>query len=120
MPCADVHMAPFLRHGTGAQERTTLPRISNGNLRLQAFGVTEPDAGSNMLPSKTCTSELPGGHVISGQKIGISRSSHSHMHMLIVRATPIEACRKKSDGLSLFLVDFARAVAALEATASLP
>ena len=109
-------MASILRHGSEAQKRATLPRIADGSLRLQAFGVTEPDAGSNTLAIKTFARKVPGGYVANGQKIWTSRYSHSHMYLLIARTTPIDAVKKKTDGLSLFLIDIAKAGASLKAT----
>ena len=109
-------MASIMRHGSEAQKRRTLPRIADGSLRLQAFGVTEPDAGSNTLAIKTFARKVPGGYVVNGQKIWTSRYSHSHMYLLIARTTPIDAVKKKTDGLSLFLIDIAEAGASLKAT----
>ena len=108
-------MASILRHGSEAQKRKTLPRIADGSLRLQAFGVTEPDAGSNTLRIKTFARKVAGGYVINGQKIWTSRYSHSHMYLLIARTTPFEESAKKTDGLSLFLVDIAKAGSSLKA-----
>jgi len=109
-------MASILRHGSQAQKRRTLPRIADGSLRLQAFGVTEPDAGSNTLAIKTFARKVSGGYVINGQKIFTSRYDHSHLYLLIARTTPVEESRKKSEGLTLFLVDISKAGAALKAT----
>ena len=109
-------MASVLRHGNEAQKRAILPRIADGSLRLQAFGVTEPDAGSNTLRIKTFARKVPGGYVINGQKIWTSRYLQSHMYLLIVRTTPYEEVEKKTDGLSLFLVDIAKAGKSLQAT----
>ena len=109
-------MASIMRHGSEAQKRRTLPRIADGSLRLQAFGVTEPDAGSNTLAIKTFARKVPGGYVVNGQKIWTSRYSHSHMYLLIARTTPIDAVKKKTDGLSLFLIDIKKAGASLKAT----
>jgi len=108
-------MASILRHGSEAQKRKTLPRIADGSLRLQAFGVTEPDAGSNTLRIQTFARKVAGGYVINGQKIWMSRYSHSHMYLLIARTTPFEDLAKKTDGLSLFLVDIAKAGSSLKA-----
>ncbi len=108
-------MASILRHGSEAQKRKTLPRIADGSLRLQAFGVTEPDAGSNTLRIQTFARKVAGGYVINGQKIWTSRYSHSHMYLLIARTTPFEDLAKKTDGLSLFLVDIAKAGSSLKA-----
>jgi acyl-CoA dehydrogenase len=93
-----------------------LPRIADGSLRLQAFGVTEPDAGSNTLKIKTFARRVNGGYVINGQKIWTSRFKQSHMYLLITRTTPFDEVAKKTDGLTLFLVDIAKAGASLRAT----
>jgi acyl-CoA dehydrogenase len=102
-------MASILNHGSDAQKRKYLPRIANGSLRLQAFGVTEPDAGSNTLKIKTFAKKVDGGYVINGQKIWTSRYFQSHMYLLIARTTPFEEVKRKTDGLTLFLVDIAKA-----------
>lgn len=107
-------MAALLNHGSEAQKRRYLPRIADGSLRLQAFGVTEPDAGSNTLRIKTFAKKVPGGYVINGQKVWTSRFRQSHMYLLIARTTPYEECRRKTDGLTLFLVDIGKAGRALE------
>jgi acyl-CoA dehydrogenase len=107
-------MASILNHGSESQKRKYLPRIADGSLRLQAFGITEPDAGSNTLQTKTFARRTDGGYVISGQKIFTSRYFQSHMYLLIVRTTPIEEVNKKTDGLTLFLVDIAKAGASLK------
>ena len=109
-------MAAILNHGSEAQKRKYLPRIAEGTLRLQAFGVTEPDAGSNTLKIKTSARKVDGGYVINGQKIWTSRFMQSHMYLLIARTTPIEEVKRKTEGLTLFLVDIAKAGAALQAT----
>lgn len=108
-------MASILKHGSEEQKRKYLPDIAAGTLRLQAFGVTEPAAGSNTLNIKTFARKVDGGYVINGQKIWTSRYAQSHMYLLIARTTPIEEVRKKTDGLSLFLVDIAEAGEALTA-----
>lgn len=108
-------MASLLKHGSEEQKRRYLPRIADGSLRLQAFGVTEPDAGSNTLKLKTFAKKINGGYVINGQKIWTSRYMQSHMYLLIVRTTPIEDLKRKTDGLTLFLVDISRAGPALKA-----
>ncbi|MDB5362446.1 MAG: hypothetical protein JWO51_3743 [Rhodospirillales bacterium] len=109
-------MASILNHGSEAQKRKYLPRVADGSLRLQAFGVTEPDAGSNTLKIKTFARKVPGGYVINGQKIWTSRYMQSHMYLLITRTTPFDEVKKKTDGLSLFLVDIAKAGKSLQAT----
>ena len=109
-------MASILNHGSEAQKRKYLPQIANGSLRLQAFGVTEPDAGSNTLKIKTFAKKIPGGYVINGQKIWTSRYFQSHMYLIITRTTPFEEVKRKTDGLTLFLVDIAKAGTSLRAT----
>lgn len=107
-------MAAVLQHGSEAQKRSILPRLAEGSLRLQAFGVTEPTAGSNTLRIKTFAQKVPGGYVINGQKIWTSRFRQSDMYLLLARTTPYEELAKKTDGLSLFLVDIAKAGKALQ------
>jgi acyl-CoA dehydrogenase len=109
-------MAAVLNHGSEAQKQKVLPRIADGSLRLQAFGVTEPDAGSNTLKIKTFARRVNGGYVINGQKIWTSRYFQSHMYLIIARTTPLEEVKRKTDGLTLFLVDIAKAGPALKAT----
>lgn len=108
-------MASVLEHGSEAQKRALLPRIASGDLRLQAFGVTEPDAGSNTLRIKTFARKINGGYVIDGQKIWTSRFRQSDMYLLLARTTPYEDVKRKTDGLSLFLVDIAKAGTSLQA-----
>jgi acyl-CoA dehydrogenase len=109
-------MASILRHGSEAQKREYLPRIARGDVRLQAFGVTEPDAGSNTLRIKTTAKKVPGGYRISGQKIWTSRFLFSDLYLLLARTTPPEQTARKTEGLSLFLVDIAAAGEAIKAT----
>ncbi len=107
-------MASVLGHGSEQQKKAVLPRIADGSLRLQAFGVTEPDAGSNTLKIKTFARKVNGGYVIDGQKIWTSRFRQSDMYLLLARTTPYEDVKKKTDGLSLFLVDIAKAGKSLQ------
>jgi acyl-CoA dehydrogenase len=109
-------MAAILNHGSEEQKRKYLPRIADGSLRLQAFGVTEPDAGSNTLQIKTYAKKVPGGYVINGQKVWTSRYKQSHMYLLIARTTPYEEVKKKTEGLTLFLVDIEKAGKSLSST----
>ena len=109
-------MAAILNHGSEEQKRKYLPRIADGSLRLQAFGVTEPDAGSNTLKIKTFARKVPGGYVINGQKVWTSRYKQSHMYLLIARTTPYEEVKKKTEGLTLFLVDIEKAGKSLSST----
>jgi len=108
-------MAAILRSGSAEQKQKYLPDIASGKLRLQAFGVTEPDAGSNTLKIKTFARKVSGGYVINGQKIWTSRYMQSHMYLLIARTTPFEEVARKTDGLSLFLIDIAKAGSSLKA-----
>ena len=107
-------MASVLQHGSAQQKQAILPRIANGSLRLQAFGVTEPNAGSNTLRIKTFAKKVNGGYVINGQKIWTSRYKQSDMYLLLARTTPYDDVKKKTDGLSLFLVDIAKAGKSLQ------
>jgi acyl-CoA dehydrogenase len=107
-------MAAVLKHGSEAQKRRYLPRIAEGSLRLQAFGVTEPDAGSNTLKIKTFARREGDGYIVNGQKIWTSRYKQSHMYLLITRTTTFEESKRKTDGLTLFLVDIEKAGAALQ------
>ena len=109
-------MASILNHGSDAQKRHYLPRIADGSLRLQAFGVTEPDAGSNTLAITTFARRTADGYVINGQKIWTSRYFQSHLYLLVARTTPIAEVARKTDGLSLFLVNIAEAGDSLRAT----
>lgn len=107
-------MASVLQHGTPQQKDAILPRIAKGELRLQAFGVTEPGAGSNTLRIQTFACKVNGGYVIDGQKIWTSRFRQSDYYLLLARTTPYEQVKKKTEGLSLFLVDIRQAGAALQ------
>lgn len=109
-------MGSLLRHGSAAQKAKYLPRIADGSLRLQAFGVTEPDAGSNTLAIRTMAEKVEGGYRINGQKIWTSRYLFSDLYLLLARTQRREETAKKTDGLSLFIVDIAAAGAALKGT----
>jgi acyl-CoA dehydrogenase len=102
-------MAAVLNHGSEEQKRKYLPSIADGSLRLQAFGVTEPDAGSNTLNLKTFAQKTDGGYLLNGQKIWTSRYMQSDLYLLIARTTPLSEIKRKTDGLSLFLVDIKKA-----------
>src|SRR5215468_10291726 len=103
-------MGTLLRHGSEAQKRAYLPKIASGELRLQAFGVSEPTTGSDTTQLKTTAVRKGDTYVIRGQKIWISRAEHSDLLLLIVRTTPIAEVKKRSDGLSVLLVDMRKAV----------
>jgi acyl-CoA dehydrogenase len=103
-------MGTLLRHGSDAQKRAFLPKIASGELRLQAFGVSEPTAGSDTTQIKTMAARKGDKYVIRGQKIWISRAEHSDLLLLVVRTTLAEEVRKRTDGLSILLVDIREAV----------
>jgi hypothetical protein len=99
-------MGTILRHGSPEQKKTYLPRIASGELRLQAFGVTEPTSGTDTLSLRTTARREGNDHyVINGQKIWTSRAEHSDLMLLLARTTPKEQVKKRTDGLSVFLVD---------------
>ncbi len=98
-------MGSVLRHGSEEQKRRYLPSIATGELRLQAFGVTEPDAGSDTTAIKTFARRTDRGYLINGQKVFISRYQHSDLMVLLARTTPLDQVQHKTDGVSLFLVD---------------
>ena len=103
-------MGTVLRHGSRAQKERYLPRIASGELRLQAFGVTEPSVGSDTTSLQTTATRIDGGWVISGQKLWTSRAEHSDLMLLLARTTPADQVEKRTEGLSTFLVDMKRAV----------
>ena len=103
-------MGTLLRHGSDAQKRSYLPQIASGALRLQAFGVSEPTTGSDTTQLKTTAVRKGDVYVVRGQKIWISRAEHSDLLLLVVRTTPVEQVKKRTDGLSMLLVDLRGAV----------
>ncbi|HYB23842.1 MAG TPA: acyl-CoA dehydrogenase family protein [Solirubrobacteraceae bacterium] len=98
-------MGTLLRHGSDAQKSEYLPRIAAGELRLQAFGVTEPTAGSDTTRIATRAERDGEGWVVNGQKVWTSRAEHSDLMVLLARTTPLEEVAKRTEGLSVFLVD---------------
>ena len=99
-------MGTLLRHGRPEQKARWLPQIASGELRLQAFGVTEPTSGTDTLSLRTTAVREGNDHyVINGQKIWTSRAEHSDLLLLLARTTPREQVKKRTDGLSVFLVD---------------
>ena len=98
-------MGTILRHGSPAQKERYLPKIATGELRLQAFGVTEPTSGTDTLSLRTTARKEGDHYVINGQKIWTSRAEHSDLMLLLARTTPREQAQKRTDGLSVFLVD---------------
>ena len=103
-------MGSLLRHGSDAQKRTYLPALASGALRLQAFGVSEPTTGSDTTQLKTMAVRQGDSYVVTGQKVWISRAEHSDLMLLMVRTTPIEQVARRTDGLSMLLVDMRTAV----------
>lgn len=103
-------MGTLLRHGSEQQKRKYLPHIASGALRLQAFGVTEPTTGSDTTQIKTTAVRSDGKYIVNGQKVWISRAEHSDLMLLFARTTPADQVKKRSDGLSVFLVDLREAV----------
>jgi acyl-CoA dehydrogenase len=104
-------MGTILRHGSPEQKERYLPRIASGELRLQAFGVTEPGAGSDTTSLQTTALRENGRYVVRGQKIWTSRALQSDLMLLLARTTPAEQVAKKTEGLSTFIVDMKRALA---------
>jgi acyl-CoA dehydrogenase len=103
-------MGTLLRHGSDAQKRAFLPKIATGALRLQAFGVTEPTTGSDTTQLKTTATRDGDRYIVRGQKVWISRAEHSDLLLLVVRTTPVEQVKKRTEGLSILLVDLREAV----------
>ena len=104
-------MGTLLKHGSEQQKQRYLPGIASGELRLQAFGVTEPDAGSETTRLKTTAVRQGDEYVVNGQKVFISRAEHTDLMMLLARTTPYEELTDKTRGLSVFIVDLKQAVA---------
>lgn len=105
-------MGTLLRHGSEEQKARYLPRVATGELRLQAFGVTEPTSGTDTLSLKT-TAKKDGDHyVVNGQKLWTSRAEHSDLMILLARTTPRKDAASRTEGLSVFLVDMKEALAA--------
>src|ERR1700745_3827489 len=105
-------MGTILRHGSEEQKQRFLPRIAAGELRLQAFGVTEPTVGSDTTRIQTTAERVDGGYVVHGQKLWTSRAQHSDLMLLLARTTPIDQVEKRTQGLSTFIVDMKAALAA--------
>ena len=107
-------MGALLRHGSDEQKERYLPKIASGDIRLQAFGVTEPNAGSDTTQLETFARRDGDYYIVNGAKIFISRVQHSDMMLLLARTTPAAECPKKTLGLSVFLVDLQEAGDAVE------
>ncbi len=105
-------MGTLLRHGSDPQKERYLPAIAKGELRLQAFGVTEPTSGTDTLSLRTTATRDGDHYVVNGQKIWTSRAEHSDLMLLLARTTPREQAKKRTEGLSVFLVDMRKAKSA--------
>ena len=103
-------MGTVLRHGSEAQKNDILPSIASGKLRLQAFGVTEPTSGTDTTALRTTARRQGDSYIVNGQKIWTSRAEHSDFLLLLARTTPRDKVVKKTDGLSVFLVDMREVV----------
>ena len=102
-------MGTLLRHGSEEQKRRYLPKIASGELRLQAFGVTEPTTGSDTTQLKTRAERRDNVYVVNGQKVWTSRALHSDLMLLLARTTPVDQVKRRTEGLSTFLVDLRQA-----------
>ena len=104
-------MGTVLRHGSAAQKSEYLPKIASGDLRLQAFGVTEPTSGTDTLSLRTtAVRDGNAGYVVNGQKVWTSRAEHSDLMLLLARTTPKEEVERRTEGLSVFIVDMRKAL----------
>ncbi len=105
-------MGTLLRHGSEEQKREYLPKIASGEIRLQAFGVTEPEAGTDTTSLSTTARRSPDGdhYTVNGRKIYISRVQHSDFMILLARTTPRDRVQRKSEGLSVFIFDLREAI----------
>jgi acyl-CoA dehydrogenase len=104
------NMGTLVRHGSEAQKRRYLPRIATGELRLQSMAVTEPTTGSDTTRLKTTAVRRGDRYVVNGQKVWLSRAGHSDLLILLARTTPVDQVARRSDGMSIFLVDVAHAL----------
>ncbi|MBL6854867.1 MAG: acyl-CoA/acyl-ACP dehydrogenase [Rhodobacteraceae bacterium] len=103
-------MASILKYGTQEQKELYLPQISSGKLRLQSFGITEPDSGTDTTNLKTTAKKIGSNYVINGKKVWISRVEYSDIMVLLARTKDKKDCAKKSDGLSAFIIDLKKAI----------
>jgi len=104
------NMSTLLRHGSDAQKKEYLPRIASGQLRLQSMGVTEPSTGTDTTKIKTIAVKKGDRYVVNGQKVWISRIQHSDLMILLARTTSLADVKKKSEGMSIFVVDLRTAI----------
>ena len=102
-------MGTVLRHGSDEQKDRYLPQVARGELRLQAFAVTEPTAGSDTTSIQTTAERVADGYVVRGQKVWTSRALHSDLMLLLARTTPLDQVAKRTEGLSVFIVDMREA-----------
>src|SRR6267154_685389 len=99
------NMGTLLRHGSDAQKQLYLPKIASGEWRLQSMGVTEPSTGTDTTKIRTIAVKKGDRYVVNGQKVWISRIQHSDLMILLARTTPLADVKKKTEGLSVFLID---------------
>ncbi|WP_050469317.1 acyl-CoA dehydrogenase family protein [Herbaspirillum chlorophenolicum] len=104
------NMGTLLRHGSEQQKQLYLPKIASGELRLQSMGVTEPTTGTDTTKIKTVAVKKGDRYVVNGQKVWISRIQHSDLMILLARTTPLDQVKKKSEGMSIFIVDLKDAI----------
>src|SRR5512132_822391 len=104
------NMGTLLRHGSEAQKRAYLPKIASGELRLQSMGVTEPTTGTDTTKIRTMAVKNGDRYVVNGQKVWISRVQHSDLMILLARTTPLDQVTKRSEGMSIFMVDLHHAI----------
>jgi acyl-CoA dehydrogenase len=104
------NMGTLLRHGSDAQKQKYLPQIASGELRLQSMGVTEPTTGTDTTRIKTVAARKGDRYVVNGQKVWISRVQHSDLMILLARTTPLAEVKRKSEGMSIFIVDIESAM----------
>jgi acyl-CoA dehydrogenase len=104
------NMGTLLRHGSEEQKRKYLPKIASGELRLQSMGVTEPTTGTDTTKLRTTAVRKSDHYVVNGQKVWISRVQHSDLMILLARTTPLTEVKKKSEGMSIFMVDLHQAI----------
>jgi acyl-CoA dehydrogenase len=104
------NMGTLLRHGSAEQKKLYLPKIASGELRLQSMGVTEPTTGTDTTKIKTTAVRQGDRYVVNGQKVWISRIQHSDLMILLARTTPLAEVKKKSEGMSIFIVDLREAI----------
>jgi acyl-CoA dehydrogenase len=104
------NMGTLLRHGSPEQKQTYLPKIAAGNLRLQSMAITEPEAGTDTTRIQTTAIRKTDRYIVNGQKVWTSRVQHSDLMILLARTTPLADVKKKSEGMSIFLVDLREAI----------